>query len=349
MPIEDEHAYSAIRVVRESPGEPSKPTITVPDKYELVSDGDYSFASRGEYYVFIKGKWGIAKQVKIEWPGERIKAVISGGRRLKLQSNSPHEVVCDVMIKENSLRQANRHLDIHSHFNEEDLWFRVEHNHPDRAAGYYVERPWVEGQSKAVLNYMYAVREIFRDWGVHHQIAQRNLGRITIMGFESNNAAHGDSPPHWHLAYYWPRGIGSQVPHFYVDQYGCITHNRVVVLGRSKDSANELGVNDPMSFVDPNRRIRFACAIRKGGGLYFGPEPDRWYYAIVSGEPDTRFVNSVRVLRLGKQWRRIEVVDDVVAGILTCKMSFLQQARDAEEECHYYDYLTGAPTKVKVS
>ncbi|MGB2822838.1 MAG: hypothetical protein WBF17_17785, partial [Phycisphaerae bacterium] len=233
-----------------------------------------------------------------------------------------------------------------SHLSERALPIRIEHNHPDRRAGRYAEGPWVAGEAAACINYLIACRQILRDWGLHRRIQAEKLGNLSLMGFESNNPLHGDWPAHWHLIYYWPppaepgkdRYLGSQVPHFYMDECGRTTSNSIHVFG-GKGRVAKAG--DPMIFTDPNGKVRFAIDIRGDGGVDIGPAAGEWTYSIVPGDKEGRFTESVRVLRRGKEWVRVAARDDTAAGVMTIRVEPLDGAGKPLVETHRYDTLTG--------
>ena len=338
---EKETAFACIRVVREKAGSLSKPEIRLPTGYELYTEKNYEVPSPAEYYVFLRGPKGVAKDVRIAWPGNTIAAVLHNHARLALRREEG-AVVCDIPVAAASLRSAWPTLEVHSYCGDPDLFLRVEHNDPDRRASYYARHPWVDGQAKACLNFLFASRAILRDWGVHRQIAAEKLGHISLMGFESNNPLHGDDPAHWHLIYYWPTEAGSQVPHFYLDEKGRVTSNNVFVFARN-EACRMAGPGDPMVFTDPNGKVRFAIDIRKDGGVDIGPAAGQWTYSIVAGDEEEGFTRSVRVLRRNQPWLRVAVTDDTCAGLLTVRVEPLDGKSSAHADVYRYDPLTGAP------
>jgi len=338
-------SYACIRVVRKSPGTPSRPKIALPAGYSLVTKGNYSAASRAEYYVFLQGPKGLAKGARIGWPGIEIEAVLHRHDRLKLR-RAGKAVLCDIPVPAASLRAAWGTLETWSHLSERALPIRIEHNHPDRRAGRYAEGPWAAGQAAACINYLIACRQILHDWGLHRQIQAEKLGNLSLMGFESNNPLHGDWPAHWHLIYYWPppaepgkdRYLGSQVPHFYMNEKGQTISNSIHIFGSQGRLAK---AGDPMIFTDPNGKVRFAIDIRRDGGVDIGPAAGNWTYSIVAGDERGRFTQSVRVLRRGKQWVRVAARDDTAAGVMTVRVDPLDGAGKPSLETYRYDPLTG--------
>jgi hypothetical protein len=348
LPAEDAPmAYSCIRIVREEPGTPGKPKITLPPGYALETGGNYEVASPGEYYVFLKGPKGAAKGVAIEWPGVKVRAVIHERAALALRAEGG-KVLCDVPVSAASLRAAWGTLAVWSDLNEKDLPIRVEHNSPDRRAGKYAEGLWVDGQVRACVNFLMAARQIMRDWGLHLRIAAEKKGGISLMGSETNNPLHGDWPSHWHLIYYWPgptgrpnvEAAGSCVPHFYMDDKGRVTSNNYGVFGRP-ESARKAGPRDPVVYKDPEGRPVMAIDIRPDGGVDIGPDAGQWTYSIVPGGDDGSFVDSVRVLRKGEPWIRVAARDDTAKGVLSIRIEPLDGKGQAQAETYRYDPLTG--------
>ncbi len=340
-------AYACIRLVRRRAGEPARAKIALPPGYELTRKPNHAVASPGEYYVFLKGPKGAAKDVRIDWPGVEIAAVVHDHDRLTLR-RSGGAVSCDVPVRAASARAAWGTLAIWSHLDEQALPIRIEHNDPDRRAGRYARGEWVAGQAAACLHYLVACRQILRDWGLHRQIRSQKLGHLSLMGFESNNPLHGDWPAHWHLIYYFPatkthaayESPGSQVPHFYLDAEGRTVSNSIFVFGH-RQRTRKAGPRDPMVFTDPNGKVRFAVDIREDGGVDLGPAAGTWTYAIVAGETKSGFTESVRVLRRGEPWIRVAVRDDTKRGVLTIRIEPLDAPGGALVETHRYDPLTG--------
>jgi hypothetical protein len=340
-------AYACIRVVRQEAGTPAKPKIVLPSGYALHTQANYEVASPGEYYVFLKGPKGTARDVQISWPGVKVRAVIHNDTLLPLRRDG-EAVLCDVPVASSSLRAAWPTLEIHTPLDEESLPIRIEHNDPARRAGKYAEGPWVEGQTKAVLNFIIAARQVLRDWGLHRDIRRDKKGTLSLMGSETNNPLHGDWPSHWHLIYYWPlpdgrassEAPGSQVPHFYLDEKGRITSDNHFVFGRPAETRT-VKPGEPIPYTDPDGKVRFVLCIRADGGLDLGPAVGEWTYSIVAGGDDGAFAGSVRVLRRGSPWIRVAVRDDTAAGVLMICVDPLDGAGPPLTETHHYDPLTG--------
>ena len=338
-----EFAYAAIRVVRQQEGPVDVPEIVLPSGYALYTEEGYAVSSPGEYYVFLRGPRGVATQVRLHWPGSTISAVIHHKTHLDLKTVG-ETVVCDIPVTAPSLRVAWPTLEVHSRYDEDALIIRVEHNHPTRRAGYYALHPWVGGQAKASINYLFASRAIFRDWGIHREITAEGLGSIALMGFESNNPLHGDAPAHWHLIYYWPNGTGEHAPHLYMDEQGRITATTVTHgPGRNAETFS-LACEQPLRYTDPQGREWFALQMRPDGGIDLGPAVGQWTYSIAPAH-DGSFTESVMVHKNGQPWAELAARDDVDAGILTVSLQQGGTTPEPVTETYYYDPLTGAPRR----
>ncbi|MBA3709083.1 MAG: hypothetical protein H0W83_09725, partial [Planctomycetes bacterium] len=243
-------AYACIRVVRADPGYPTAPTITLPAGYTQVTSTGYAVSSEGEFYVFVQGPDGIAPGATVSWPGVPFTDIIMNDTHLTLGNVATNRdaATCDIPVHATSLRNAWPTFEIHSFFNESDLAIRVEHNLTYRRAGWYADHPWVSGQARAVVNYIFASRLIMRDWGIQHRVATAKAGSMSLLGFESNDPVHVDYPPHLHLIMYLPTAAnaGTKIPHFYMDDHGLITANKIQVLSHPELGDQYLYANQPM-------------------------------------------------------------------------------------------------------
>ena len=98
---------------------------------------------------------------------------------------------------------------------------RIEHAFPERRAGKYASGEFPEIQRAAALNLEFGLREAIRDLKLDRDVASRGLGKIHLMGFDTNNPlGHEDYPPHIHLILRWPNFAGSQAPHYYLSDDG---------------------------------------------------------------------------------------------------------------------------------
>lgn len=336
-------AYACVRVVRAAVGEPSRPAVTLPAGYTLQPGADWDVVAPGEWHGFIAGPRGAAR-MRLEWPGVAIAAVIVGDRRLPMTGDpGAGSATVDVPVVASTWAATWSTLDVFSYPGEPDLQMRVEHNHPARRAGWYLEQPWSPTRARAMNQWIYAARTVLRDWGLHRAVAAAGAGRMSVLGYECVNPLHIDHPPHWHLIQYWPTpgNAGTLVPHYYFDDRGALVDNKVQTLFPRADQPDfRLGRGEPMVVRDPGGGVRFATRIRDDGGLDLGPAPGDWRYAIVAG-PDGTFVDAARVLKAGALLATVAVTDDVARGLLTVRVTPAGGAESIERRS--YDPLTGLP------
>ena len=350
---QEDYGYSLIRIVRTQPGEPSQPTIVLPKPFALHTTGNFEWASRAEYYVYVTGPKREAKGVKIRWLGVKVAAVIVGDKRLGL-SREGDQVRVDIPVRHGRLadlkgvaHDAWNTLEVWSFHHEKNLQIQVPHNDPDRAAGVYAKQPWVSSQAQSALHFVFAGREVIRDWKLHHELAAEEKSFVELMGFETNNPLHGDAPAHWHLCIFWPDNRQTPnavmcIPHFYLDGSGRVISNGFSTYGPpspgqpSKWHQSDLGPGEPALYKDRSGKVRMAITIRNDGGIDLGPDAEAVSYSILPDKDGTT------ILRRGKPWRRVRVEDDVKKGMMT--VSVTSQTHGSEKprvEVHRYDPLTG--------
>jgi glycerophosphoryl diester phosphodiesterase len=356
---QDDYGYSLLRIVREQPGEPSKPTIVLPKPFALYTTANFDWASRAEYYVYVTGPKREAKGVEIRWPGAKVAQVIVGDDRLALRREGD-KVRVNIPVRHGRLadlkgvaHDAWNTLEIWSFHHEKNLRIQIPHNDPDRAAGVYAEQPWVARQAQSALNFVFASREVIRDWKRHHELAAEEKSFIELMGFETNNPLHGDAPPHWHLSIFWPDNLQTPtavmcIPHFYIDSAGRVTSNGFSTYGPpmngkpSKWQQSTLGPDEPALYKDRSGKVTMAITIRKDGGVDLGPDAETVTYSILPGE------NGTSITRRGEPWRRVRVEDDVKKGVMTVTVTPEPKGNEKPRvEVHRYDPLTGVERKAE--
>ena len=350
---QEDYGYSLVRIVRAHPGEPAKPTIVLPKPFALHTTGNFAWASRAEYYVYITGPKREAKGVEIRWPGVQVAAVIVGNKRLGL-SREGDQVRVDIPVRHGRLadlkgvaHDAWNTLEVWSFHHEKNLQIQVPHNDPDRAAGLYVRQPWVSSQAQSALNFVFAGREVIRDWKLHHELAAEEKSFVELMGFETNNPLHGDAPAHWHLCIFWPdkrqtRNAVMCIPHFYMDDSGGVISNGFSRYGPPSKGApsqwhqSDLGPGEPALYKDRSGKVRMAITIRNDGGIDLGRNAETVGYSILPDE------DGATILRRGKPWRRVRVEDHVKQGVMTVTVTSPANGNEKPRvEVHRYDPLTG--------
>jgi hypothetical protein len=118
--------------------------------------------------------------------------------------------------------------ELQTHLYWQGVELRFEHADPARRAGDYATGEFPAVQRQAAANLEFGLLEAIRRLGLDHYVDDENLGRLFLMGFDTNYPhGHRDSPPHFHLALWLPnyKGTGSMIPHLYLTPEGLISHS----------------------------------------------------------------------------------------------------------------------------
>jgi hypothetical protein len=328
-------AYAGFRLVRRVAGAPQSPAvITLPDGYTLQN----STPSRGEYLAFVRGERndaGIA--VSVTWPGQFVEHVIAGERHLPFdrERSDPFTVTFTLPIWRASVTADSPTVQVWSYLSNPagtGLYWHIEHNDPDRAAGYWATAAWPAVEAQTVITYMVASKAILDDAGLVERARQRNHF-FALMGFETNNPLHQDNPPHWHLAYYpgpTMSAAKATVPHFWIDNQGRTFYNGQDVQGSGRTPYR---VDQPAPILDASGGVILTTTIRAGGGLDLDP-PDGPRYSMLPPE-----AGIVRVLRDGADWRLVAATDDVREGLTVTEATGPDGFHELRQ--YRYDPLTG--------
>ncbi|MGH8795385.1 MAG: hypothetical protein ACRDXX_22420 [Stackebrandtia sp.] len=346
-----ESAYAAFRVVRVQPGEPERPEITLPDGYAFVSGDEHSTASRAEYYTFVEGPptaEGI--EVSVRWPGVPVETVVHQEEHLSMRPDpdDPFAFAFTLPVVQASVGETQPTIQVWSFPDlSAGMYWRIEHNDADRAAGAWAELPWPEGETASVINYLVAAHAITRDSGLVDTAVGKGH-RFANMGFETNNTLHLDNPPHWHLSYNsgpdWTTPYHN--PHFYLGENGACLYNVMSVYDGNDGEETRYDVGEPAPMYDfagdgndGKGELVVTYTVRADGGLDVAP-PDGPAYAIAPGA-NGDFVDEVLVLRADEPWLRVATFDEVRAGVLTVEIEGLQDSDESRFEIQRYDRLTG--------
>lgn len=342
-------AYAAVRVVRVRPGEPDRPEITVPAGYEIVPGARYSVASRAEYYTFVRGPRSAAGiEVGVRWPGVAVETVINQNQHLAIRRDSadPGQLRVTVPMALASANANQPTLQVWSYPDiSPGMYWRIEHNDPDRVAGPWTTVPWPAGQVRSVVHQLVAAHLIWRDSGMVDTAAAKGH-RFVLMGFETNNTLHPDNPPHWHISYNSGPDFGSPThnPHFWIDANCRNYYNGMDVTGLGR---LRYYVGDPAPVYDfvgdangGRGSLVVTFTLREDGGIDVQP-PDGPGYAIAAGRSGD-LLDEVTVLRGGAPWLRVTTTDHVRFGVLPIRVDGLLDSADSRFTVLRYDRLTGA-------
>ncbi|MCU6454610.1 hypothetical protein LPN01_11025 [Sphingomonas sp. A2-49] len=160
--------------------------------------------------------------------------------------------------------------EVATHIVEPGMVLRFEHADPARRAGPYASGPFPVLQRRAADNLEFAQREVVRRLGLGEAVARGGLGRIQIMGFDTNAPhGHGDAPPHVHMHLRWPDDTGTQIGHYYIGDDGLLTHNIVGVKGLAvADRRFDRGAT--FTTIGPDGRGVYSHRITPEGWLEIG-------------------------------------------------------------------------------
>jgi hypothetical protein len=340
--------YAAFRVVRGRAGEPEAPAVTLPAGYEIVPGAQHSVASRAEYYTFVRGPRrpdGI--EVGIRWPGVTVRTVVHQERHLELRRDpaDPDRYRFRLPMTQTSVNANQPTIQVWSYPDiSPGMYYRVEHNHPDRAAGPWTTVAWPAGPVRTVNHLLVAGYAICRDSGMVASAAAKGH-RFALMGFETNNPLHADDPPHWHLSYNSGPDFGSPThnTHFWLDEQGRTFYNGMDVTGMGRLRHH---VGDPAPVYDfvggangGRGNLVVTFTIRADGGLDIEPAGGP-AYAIAAGR-DGGLLDEVTVLRSGRPWLRVATTDRVDDGVLTARVTGLLRAAESRTLVYRYDPVTG--------
>lgn len=344
----EETVYAAFRVVRAQPGEPGQPQLTLPPGYEIVPGANYSVASRAEYYTFVTGAYDAAGiEITVDWPGVPVETVVHQESRLPLRRDPDHghRFSFTLPMVEPSINANQPTIQVWSFPDiSPGMYWRIEHNDANRAAGPWTQVPWPAGEVKSVIHQLIATYAIWRDSGMVETAAAKGH-RFVLMGFETNNTLHADNPPHWHMSYNSGPDFGSPThnPHFWLDAEGRNFYNGMDVtgLGRLRHYVGDPApVYDFIGDANDGRgNLVVTFTIREDGGLDIDP-PDGPGYAIAAGRDGT-LLEEITVLRAGEPWLRITTTDRVDVGRLVVRVTGLANPADSYSRVYGYDRLTG--------
>ncbi|MDQ7906066.1 hypothetical protein RB614_16255 [Phytohabitans sp. ZYX-F-186] len=340
-------AYGSFRIVRTAPGTPSAPEIQLAAGYSFVPGPDHQVASRLEFYSFIQGPSSSAVTVTVRWPGVPIETVVSRKARPTLnRDDAAGSVTFSVPVTATSAAGARDTLEIFSYVHRtRGTYFRLEHNDPDRAAGYYATVPWVGAQSRAAYHQLFAAEAALIDSGLAAE-AQARGHTWTLMGFETNNRLHPDNPPHWHLAYYPGAAFsaGGFLPHLMLDPRGRNTSNGMDQPGGRVTYSP--GVPAPIRL--PDGTLVATLTVRADGGLDIDPGRSRPIYSITGADAGQDLTSTVRVLRGGQPWLWLRSRDDVKTGTVWVDKGLLAEHRVTTTR-YRYDHQLGTLRDIVVT
>ncbi|MDJ0278302.1 hypothetical protein QLH51_16005 [Sphingomonas sp. 2R-10] len=270
-------------------------------------------------------------ELAFQGPREAVRRVILEGGDLPFRYDAGRIVVQVPPVAADAVTAA----EVATHIVEPGMVLRFEHADPARRAGFYATGPFPDVQRRAANVLEFAQREVVRELRLGEQVEREHLGRIQIMGFDTN-APHGhtDAPPHVHMHLRWPGNTGTQIGHYYIGADGLLTHNQVGVKdipGRER----RFGRGEPFTTVGPNGRGIYTHRITTEGWLELGRAGEK--SCLIQPDGSTGFQSGATIRCPGHPVTRIRVEDDRSRGVITV-------ATGDVTETFRYDTDTGALT-----
>ena len=178
----------------------------------------------------------------------KVRAVVVEKSYLQFSRNGS-EITFDLPVVP---RERSSTLEVQTNLNWPGITVRIEHAFQDRRAGKYESGQWPVVERQAALNLEFGLREAIRALGLDREICKHGLGRIHLMGFDTNfPLGHEDFPPHIHMILRWPHFAGSQAPHFYLSSKGLLEGDIAVTIdGLPQIARTSFPQSTPVPAVD---------------------------------------------------------------------------------------------------
>jgi hypothetical protein len=205
---------------------------------------------------------------------------------------------------------------------EPGMTLRFEHADPVRRAGAYATGPFPALERRAADNLSFALREAVRRLDIGTYVEREKIGRIMVMGFDTNYpAGHTDAPAHVHMHLRWAANVGTQIGHFYLNVSGLLTHNDVGIRALGAKS-RRFGREEKFDTIDRLGRTVFSQTITKAGGLIVAGPDGR---SCTFNPTGTGFQNGVSLDCGTAGATTVSVDDDLSAGLVTVKTGELEE------------------------
>jgi hypothetical protein len=267
------------------------------------------------FYVKVPVSPALIHQVKVDARDLMVRALVVEKSYLHFSRNG-REIVFDLPV---AARERSSTLEVQTSLNWPGLTVRLEHAFEDRRAGTYGTGPWPAVERQAALNLEFGLREAMRDLGLDREVCERGLGRIHLMGFDTNDPlGHEDSPPHIHTILRWPHFAGSQAPHFYLSQTGLLEGKVKVTIDGLPDIAETFfAPGAPVPAIDYLGETVYDVIENTDGTLALQRPGtgECTLHPLQSGRKG--FASGAKVACTTGQTSSVTARDDVEAGVLT--------------------------------
>ena len=267
------------------------------------------------FYLKVPISLPVLKGLQVDVGDLRIRQVVVEKSYLPFR-RSGNIITFDMPIQP---RQRSSTLELQTSLDWPGLTVRVEHAFEDRRAGAYAQGEWPALQRQAALNLEFGLREAIRSLGLDQDVCKNGLGRIHLMGFDTNDPlGHEDYPPHIHIILRWPHFAGSQAPHLYISPTGRIVSEiKVTIDGLPEINPTNFPLGKPVPAVDYLGDILFDTIVTPEGSLIL-QKPNVGACTLQPVEPDARgFASGVRVACPSGEPATVSARDDIHTGVLS--------------------------------
>jgi hypothetical protein len=217
------------------------------------------------FYLKVPVSKAVLKGISVDVGDLKIRAVVVEKSYLAIH-RSGSDITFDMPIQP---RDRSSTLELQTSLDWPGITLRVEHAFEDRRAGTYATGPWPAVERRAALNLEFGLREAIRSLGLDREVCEHGLGRIHLMGFDTNDPlGHEDSPPHIHIILRWPHFAGSQAPHFYLSDAGLLKGDvKVTIDGLPQIAETSFPEGAPVPAVDYLGEVLYDVAENADGSL----------------------------------------------------------------------------------
>ena len=233
----------------------------------LLSDPAYAGENSREIYFHVRvpASQPSIQDVRVEVATRAIVSVIVEKNRIPF-SHENGAIIFDLPV---SPRARSSTVEVQTSLQWPGIILRVEHAFPERRAGKYATGEFPVVQRAAALNLEFGLREVIRDLKLDRQMDNRGLGKIHLMGFDTNNPlGHEDYPPHIHMILRWPHFVGSQAPHYYISGRGLLLADASVTIdGMPYIHPTQIGKGVWVPAIDYLGETLYETLITDDGGL----------------------------------------------------------------------------------
>jgi hypothetical protein len=313
-----------VKVIKSNPGRTASFTVRLPTACgacTVLSDTIYQGQNSREifFHLQVPVTRPLISDIAVDLSGTEVREVIVEKSRIHFVKTESG-ISFDLPV---APRARSSTVELQTSLEWPGIVVRIEHAFPERRAGKYASGTWPALERQAALNLEFGLREALRDLQLGRDVGDRGLGKIHLMGFDTNNPlGHEDYPPHIHLILRWPHFAGSQAPHFYITDKGLLSPDVIVTIdGMPHIAATHVPANAWLPAVDYLGAIAFETKVTASGGLILRrTESESCELNPWNAGPEG-FASGTRVACSSGKEYRVRAVDDVSRGELRVEVA----------------------------